>query len=376
MNIIYKNMKYFIALAFGATLLFGCGPTNKKAELKTAKEEFAALETKIKTLEKEISASDTTLEEEEIGATVQIATLAKQEFAHTVKVHGVVEASKNIMVNPEVTGKIISISVREGRKISKGQAIASIDASIIRKNIEEVKKGLEFATTIFEKQKSLNEKGVGTEVQFLEAKNRKESAEKSLETLNSQLAKYVVRAPISGYVDDIIPNVGEMASPQMAIARMVNLEKVFVESEISEALLGKVNEGDEVEVSFSNINKTVKGKIVQTGQYIDPMNRTFKIKIDLAEQNSLFKPNLLAVIKITDYKATEAVVVPNKTVQDDIKGNFVFVNENGIASKKYVTLGNSNQTSTEILEGLEGTESIITKGNKGLIKGEKLNIVE
>ena len=143
-----------------------------------------------------------------------------------------------------------------------------------------------------------------------------------------------------------------------------------------EALLGKVNEGDDVEVSFSSINKNVKGKIIQTGQYIDPMNRTFKIKIDLAEQNSLFKPNLLAVIKITDYKATDAVVVPNKTVQDDIKGNFVFVNENGIASKKYVTLGNSNQISTEILEGLEGTESIITKGNKGLIKGEKLNIVQ
>lgn len=348
----------------------------KQADLKTAKEELTTLKAKIETMETEIAELDTSVVEVEKGATVNVATLEKSNFAHTVSIHGVVEASKNIMVNPEATGKIISISVREGQKISKGQAIASIDASIIRKNIEEVKKGLEFATTIFEKQKALNEKGIGTEVQFLEAKNRKESAEKSLETLNSQLAKYVVRAPISGYVDDIIPNVGEMANPQMAIARLVNLEKVFVESEISEALLGKVNEGDEVEVSFSSINKTIKGKIVQTGQYIDPMNRTFKIKIDLAEQNSLFKPNLLAIIKITDYKAVDVVVVPNKTIQDDIKGNFVFVNENGTATKKYVALGNSNQTTTEILDGLEGSESIITKGNKGLINGEKLNIVQ
>jgi len=216
---------------------------------------------------------------------------------------------------------------------------------------------------------------VGTEVAFLEAKKRKESAEKTLATLNSQLEKYVVKAPISGYVDDIIPNVGEMANPQMAIARLVNLEKVFVESEVSEALLGKVNEGDEVEVSFASLGINVKGKIVQTGQYIHPQNRTFKVKIDLSEQNSLFKPNLLSVVKITDYKADSAVVVPTTTVQDDLKGNFVYINESGKASKKYVELGNSNATNTEILEGLDGNESIIIKGQKGLVAGEKLNLV-
>ena len=372
-------MKYITGLVIAGFLITGCSQSDieaKKAELETAKGELTALKTKIETLETEISSLDSTTVEEEKGATVNVMTLEKSDFSHNISIHGVVEASKNIMASPEVSGRITSISVREGQKISKGQTIAVIDASIIRNNIEEVKKGLEFATTIFEKQKSLNDKGVGTEVQFLEAKNRKESAEKSLATLYSQLAKYVVKAPISGYVDDILPKTGEMANPQMAIARLVNLEKVFVESEISEALLGKVNEGDEVEVEFSNINKTVKGKIVQTGQYIDPMNRTFKIKIDLAEQNSLFKPNLLAVVNITDYKAVDAVVVPNKTVQDDIKGNFVFVNENGIASKKYVKLGNSNLKTTEILEGLDGSESIIIKGNKGLIQGEKLNIVK
>lgn len=371
-----------IGLIVSAVLIFtACSKSGgdletKKEELKTAKSELAELKAKIETLEKEIVELDTSSKDEEKGTPVHVATLEKKNFSHSISVHGVVEASTNIMASPEVSGRITSINVREGQKISKGQTIAMIDASIIRKNIEEVKKGLEFATTIFNKQKALNEKGVGTEVQFLEAKNRKESAEKSLATLNSQLAKYVVKAPISGYVDDIIPNNGEMASPQMAIARLVNLEKVFVQSEVSEALLGKVNEGDNVEVTFSSLDKTVSGKIVQTGQYINPQNRTFKIKIALAEQNSLFKPNLLAIVKITDYTKNDAMVVPNIVVQDDLKGNFIFTNENGKASKKYVTLGNSNNTDTEIVDGLDGSESIIVKGGKGLVQGEKLNIVK
>lgn len=370
-------MKNIYLIIVSAIALASCSPSDlekKQAELKKAKEELASLKEQVSTLETEISELDTTSAKEELGTAVAILQLEKGVFAHTLNVHGVVEASKNIMANPEVPGRIITIDVREGQKISKGQTLATIDASIIRRNIEEVKKSLEFATTIFEKQQSLNEKGVGTEVQFLEAKNRKESLQKTLETLHSQLAKYVVTAPISGYVDEVIPKAGEMANPQMAIARLVNLEKVFVEADVSEALLGKVNEGDEVVVNFSSLQKIVKGKIVQVGQYIEPQNRTFKIKVDLAEQNILFKPNLLSIVRLTDYEVADAIFVPTTTVQEDLKGNYVFVNEGGKAAKKYVKLGVSNRSDTEILEGLEGNESMIVKGFRGLVEGEKLNV--
>ena len=374
-NIEMKKIIYLIVV--GIAVASCSSPTDleaKKEELKSAKEELSAIKEKIAVLEEEVSKLDTTSGKEEKGASVEVTKLSIESFAHQINVHGVVEASKNIMANPEVAGRITSIKVREGQKISKGQVIATIDASIVRNNIAEVQKGLEFATTIFEKQKALNEKGVGTEVQFLEAKNRKESLEKSLNTLNAQLEKYVVKAPISGYVDDVLPKEGEMANPQMAIARLVNLEKVFVEADISEALLGKVNEGDFASVHFKSLGKMVDGKVVQTGQYIHPQNRTFKIKIDLEEQNTLFKPNLLAVVGLYDYTIDSAVVVPTITIQDDLKGDFVFINEGGKAVKKYVELGMSNVESTEILRGLEGNESIIIKGHKGLVQGEKLNV--
>lgn len=372
-------MKNIHIVIIGAILLSGCSKPDKLCEkvneLENAKNELALLKDKIVSLESEIAQLDTSIEIS-IGTSVEVQPIKSQPFKHTINVHGVVEASKNILANPEVAGIITSIKVADGEKVKKGQVIATIDASVIQNNIEEVKKGLEFATTIYEKQKSLNDKGVGTEVQFLEAKNRKESLEKTLATLQSQLDKYIVRAPITGYVEDVMPKVGEMASPQMPIAQLVNLEKVFVECEISEALLGKVNEDDEVVVNFKSLNKIVKGKIVQTGQYIHPQNRTFKIKIDLEEQNHLFKPNLLAVVEITDYTSDTAIVVPSTAIQSDMKGDFVYVNEKGLASKKYVNVGVISKSNTEIIVGLKPGDFIIVKGQKGLVEGEKLNIIK
>lgn len=343
----------------------------KQAELKKVKEEITSLHKVAKELEKELAELDTTLKVE-LGTIVEVKQLEKDTFYHTVKVHGKVEASKNIFASPEVGGKITAIYVKEGDKVGKGQTIAAIDASILLNNIAEVKKGLEFANTMFEKQKSLNDKGIGTEVQFLEVKNRKETLEISLATLNSQLEKYIIKAPIDGYIEDILPKIGEMASPQMAIAHIVNIEKVVVESEVSEALIGKIKLQDEVTVFFPNLNKTIQGKVIQIGQFINPQNRTFKIQVDLNQQSSLFKPNLLAVIELNDYTNNNAIFVPNKTIQVDLQGNFVYVIENKAAVKKYVTLGESTNLETEILNGLSEKELVIVKGQQGLVQGENV----
>ena len=364
-------MNYKLILLAGMALwVIACDQKSdleqKREALKELRAEIAKLEQKASILEEEIGKDDSAEE----GTVVELATMQPGPFRHYVRVHGVVEASKNILANPEVSGRITDLRVKEGQKVNKGQTIAAIDASILERNIQEVKKNLEFAETLFKKQKTLHEKGVGTEVQYLEAKNRKESLEKTLSTLYSQLEKYEIKAPITGYIDELMPKEGEMVGPQMPIARLVNLDKVFVEADVSEALLGKIGEGDQVDVDFTNLNKIVRGKIVQTGQYINPQNRTFKVKIDLEEQNHLFKPNLLTIVRLVDYRKDSTLVVPTTVVQDDLKGTYVFTAEQGKAVKKYVEVGVSNTDKTEILSGLEGGETIITRGHRGLVNGE------
>jgi len=313
--------------------------------------------------------------DEKRGKPVEVGSLVKKEFAHYLKVHGVAEASNNILINPEVGGAIKAIHVREGQKVSKGHKLVTIDNSTVVSNINSLKSQLEFATIMFDKQKSLFDQNIGTEVQYLQAKNQKESLENSIKTLQSQLSRFIIRAPVSGTVDQIFPKRGELAAPQMPLVRVVNLDKIFIEADVSESLIGKIKDGDIVDVDFGSIEYSTKGEIVQVGQFINPFNRTFKIRVDLVgEKNPMIKPNMLSVVRLRDYYNPEAVVIDTKIILQDYEGDFVFVNEAGIAVKKRIILGQSYKAETEILEGLNGSESMIYSGYRNLTAGEMLEV--
>lgn len=313
--------------------------------------------------------------DEKKGKPVEVGAVVKKEFAHYLKVHGVAEATNNILINPEVGGAIRVIHVREGQKVSKGQKLITIDNSTVVSNINSLESQLEFATIMHDKQKSLFDQNIGTEVQYLQAKNQKESLENSIKTLQSQLSKFIIKAPVSGTVDQVFPKQGELAAPQMPLVRVVNLDKVFIEADVSESLLGKINSGDVVDVDFGSIDYSTKGKIVQVGQFINPFNRTFKIRVDLVgENNPMIKPNMLSVVRLKDYYNPEVVVIDTKIILQDYEGDFVFVNEEEIAVKKRIVLGKSYQSETEILEGLTGSESMIYAGYRNLTAGEMLEV--
>jgi membrane fusion protein (multidrug efflux system) len=164
----------------------------------------------LRTIEEEIIALDSTRR----LTTITTMTLKSAPFDHFFQVYGTIEASKSISIFPETSGIIKRIAVDEGQQVAAGQLLLEMDGKIIEKNINEVETSLDLATTLYEKQKKLwLEEKIGSEVQYLQAKNNKESLESRLATLREQLRMTKIRAPFSGVVDDIFPKEGEMASP-------------------------------------------------------------------------------------------------------------------------------------------------------------------
>lgn len=353
-----------------ATFMLACQPTIDQ-QIKEKKTEIASLKNELKELQDQLPKDSTKVSK----IAVNTQAVEQQDFESFFHVHGVVATNQNITVNPEFSGTIKQIKVREGQKVSKGAVIAILDTDLIQRQISEVQKGLEFANQVFEKQENLQKKNVGTEIQYLEAKNRKESLEKTLESLRAQLQKAYVKAPISGTVDEIFAHVGELASPQMPLARMVNVSDVFVKADISEVNLGKVKNGDKVMVSFSSLDhEEVEGKVSYVGKFINSMNRTFLIHVDISNKKGIFLPNLLSVVKIRNEFAKDAVVVPTKVLQDDGKHIYVFTVENGIAHKKNLTIGNSYDGNTVVLSGLKANEQVVVKGQTMIVEGSAVEV--
>lgn len=318
--------------------------------------------------------SDTTAVAE--NKTIITATqLARTDFSHYFTVQGLVEADQNAQLFPEAAGKIISISVKEGDNVSKGQTLMTIDSKIVSNQINELKSRLELAKLIYEKQESLWSQEIGSEIQYLEAKNNFESLENNLETLEAQKSLYVINAPFSGVVDEINPKVGEMANPAMPAFRLINMKSVYVKADVTEGYLGKIKAGDAVVASFPSMNHEVETKIGRIGNFINPNNRTFKITLDLPNSDNMLRPNLLAEISICDYSSDSTVVIPATLIQMTPTGQeFVFTVENGLAKKVEITTSITYLNNVEVTEGLTGTEVLIERGARSVKDGDKVAI--
>lgn len=366
-----KNSGLFILAV--ATLLFSCGEKGnamdkKKAELEKIRKEIAELQQKEKKLVAEIGI--TTGSNEKL---VEIQKIGYQSFSSDLKVEGTIDADQSTIATAKMPGTVMNIQTEVGSRVSKGQILASLDNSSALKGKLELEQQVAFATTVFEKQRRLWEKGIGTEIQYLSAKNQKEALEKSLNTLNNNIDMYNIKSPINGTVEAVDVKVGQVTAPGMPIFKVVNMSSIKVVANISEAYSDKVSVGDVVTVEFPDLNQTIKAKVTFASNFIDPLNRTFKIEIKLNGVKDV-KPNMVAKLSIVDYVNPKALVVPSNAIQRTDSETFIMVakqeNNKTIAEKRTVTLGKANQDLTEILSGLSENETIIVNGFQELTTGQ------
>ncbi|HNP96837.1 MAG TPA: efflux RND transporter periplasmic adaptor subunit [Cyclobacteriaceae bacterium] len=351
----------------------------KKAELDKARADFQELKMKIVNLENELSEIDPEFAKENNKAILVSTFVAKhQPFEHKVEVRGAVESRRNVMLSAQTAGEIKRTPVREGQRVTAGQVLVELDADVIRKTISELKTSLELATTVYEKQAKLWEQKIGTEVQYLQAKNNKESLENKLATANAQLNLAIIRAPFSGTVDQLPARVGEMAAPGVPLVRVVSTEEMYLRADVSERFIGRFNAGDKVDILFPLMNKKLTSVVSSVGQVINTENRTFEVEVMLPKVDFIVKPNQVVVLQLRDYVNQEALAVPTRLIQKDEDGQYIYIveqRESGtIARKVHVKAGITSETETEIIEGLKGSEQIVDKGFRDLTEGVAVSV--
>jgi RND family efflux transporter MFP subunit len=341
----------------------------KQAELRELSKDIETLELAI--LDKDPSAVRATL--------VTTAAIAPTDFDHFVTIQGTVAADDMVAAVAETSGRVLRLTVQEGDNVRKGQLIATIDVESIEKQIDELETSLSLARTVFERQERLWEQKIGSELQYLEAKNNLERLEKSLESLRVQLRKRNVYAPISGSVETVVTQSGEVATPGAPIVQILNTNKLKVEADVPESYLQTVDRGAQVRVRIPALNEEFTAPIQLIGRTIDASNRTFRIEIPVRNGAAKLKPNLLAEVLLQDFAKEDVIVVPLDRVQQEVGGNrYVMIaveGERGMVAKKvYVTTGAAYDNRVVITEGLTGGEQLILEGARGLTDQQPIDI--
>tara|TARA_B110000495_G_C23019401_1_gene604468 strand:+ start:289 stop:1440 length:1152 start_codon:yes stop_codon:yes gene_type:complete len=366
-------------------LIFSCGApedtslNGKKASAKEILKEIKELQINLDSLNVQIKDLEGVKEVKKTLITIFAVT--EKPFAAFVEVQGTSQAENNVNLTTDIGGLVTKVFVDEGQYVSKGKTLIRLDNTVMQSQLNEINTSLSLAKEIFDKRKRLWEKNIGSEIEFLQAKNNYNSLLAKKQTLNVSMRKANIKAPISGKVDNIFLKVGELASPGMPAVNIVNLRNMEVHVSVPETYLGKIKKGNKVMVSFPTLKREVEATVKSVSQSINRNNRTFTVVASISNKGGALKPNLLAKVKINNEAIEKAIAIPSNLIQKSPKGFYVYTVENdkdGHAQAKElaVEVGTSYKGMIVITKGLAVGQQLIKEGFRDVLNGDLVEIAE
>jgi len=386
-------MKYIYSLLAMAILLLSCGEGKKNSlenilasdNLLQLREKRGEVDAKKLELESQLKLIDDRILELDTIKKLPLVTTVKveaQNFIHYLELQGNVQTKQNLVIYPEMGGILEHVYVKEGQRVTKGQLLAKLDDGGLGQQLAQLQIQTDLAKTTFDRQERLWDQKIGSEIQYLQAKSSFEAQQKLVNQVKSQLSKTNVTAPFTGIVDDVITNQGSVVAPgQTPIIRIINLDNMYIETEVPESYISNVSVNKAVIVEIPILGKTIEGIIRQASNYINPANRTFKIEIAVPNKDGAIKPNLTARLKINDYTNANAMLIPQSIISENAEGEqyiYLVNNKNtedeATAQRFVITTGRTQGDVIEVLSGLSDNAEIINEGARSVQDGQLVKI--
>ncbi|UOQ97891.1 efflux RND transporter periplasmic adaptor subunit [Hymenobacter sp. 5317J-9] len=362
-------------------LLASCGGNkDPKAELAKLKKEQAATQAKIADLEAKTGAG---ADAAAANITpVSVMNVQPESFKSFLEVQGRVDFDQNATVGARAAGTLTSIRVQRGDQVRKGQVLATVDASVLDASIAELRTRMDLAKTVYEKQAGLWKQQIGTEIQYLQAKNNYEALQRNLATLNQQRSLYSVVAPFSGSVDEVLPKLGEVTAPGAPVVRLTSGSGGKILADVSEAYGNSIKAGDNAVVTIPDLGgEEIPATVRVVSRGINATSRTFTVELRLkGNQAANLRPNMVATVRIQNYDRQNATVIPVDLVQKDEQNSYVYVvgQEGGkaVAKKRVIKTGNAYNGKIEVTSGLQNGDQVISAGYQNLNEGQAVSVAK
>ena len=303
-------------------------------------------------------------------------------FKHYAEFQGSVKTNKNILVYPESPGILKKLYVTKGEFVKKGKLIAELDNEILSSQLEQLKIQSNLLKNIFDRKKRLWDKKIGSEIDFLESKANYLTSKEKIKELKALIKRTKIYAQFSGNIDDIITKIGSNVNPGITpIFRLINIDEVYIESEIPEIHIQNINEQSEVKIYIPTLDESIASKVSQVGNFINPANRSFKIEVNFKNTNKVLKPNMTVKILVNDYTNQNAILIPIKNILENSEGDsyvFKILNSNKTfkTKKEFITLGKVKGNLVEVVSGLNSNDVIVEDGLRFIKDDQIINIIE
>ena len=335
-----------IPAALSVLLIAGCGSKEEKAK------------------------SMDQLQQEE-GIPVKVETIEYKPFEkfknYFAKLSGIKEATKT----SKFGGKIEKINFQVGNYVQADQVVIEFPYDDPGSVYEQTKVTYDNSKKTYERTKVLLDSGQTSQANFDAIE-----AQYLVNKRNYEIARKLtfIEAPFSGYIVDVKVNVGDNVKGDSPLFTIAQLNKMRARIWITEKEISEIKPGLTAEMEFGG--KVYRGKIVEQSMAIDPARQAFYAEVEFDNSKRELKSGVTVEIKVLIYQNPKAITIPRNLVATDDNGQFVFVENNGKAEKRYIFNGQASGIYYEISKGLQVGDKLITKGSSQLTDGIKVKVIQ
>jgi membrane fusion protein (multidrug efflux system) len=311
---------------------------------------------------------------------VEVITIAPEAFTEYVTVTGTVQADRDVVVASEESGVIRAVHAEKGARLAAGQPIAQIEDAVLRAQFEQAQAEARLAAETWARQRRLwEEDSIGSELAYLQAKYRAETAAASARALEARLARTTIRAPIAGTLEDRTVEVGSTVLAGSAVARIVDADPVKVAAGIPERFAGEIRPGAEARVQFDPVGgREYTGRLRFVGAAVDEASRTFPIEVAIPNPGGVLKPGMVARVRTPRRQVGQALLVPRDAVLRSADGYIVYVvvpsGERETVEARSVVMGGGAEGRVAIEAGLEPGDRVVVVGQQQLAAGDFVQV--
>lgn len=319
-----------------------------------------------------LTACGTKEQKEEIAPVrVHTSVLSKTSIDSGNTYSGVIEESSGTVLSFKIPGTITTINVSEGQRVSKGQLVATLDASSLQNNYDIAKAALGTAQDTYQRMQQLHDANSISEMKWVEVQNALASAKSACAIAKNALEDCKIYAPFSGVVSKKYADVGSTAAPAVPVLKLVEISPVKASISVSESQIGDFEKGSVADITVSIAgNTSTEGILTEKGVSADPLSRTYSVKFTAPNPDGKLLPGMLCDVSLKNSGSAEALVVPIETILLDHDNQaFVWIVKKGKAEKRNVALGEYTSEGVIIESGLAVGDEIITSGQQKISDG-------
>lgn len=325
---------------------------------------------------------------------VETEVLQATEFEDVVQITGVIEAPNDATLSAQAGGTLEYLAPL-GRRVGQGAVVARLDSELLAAGLRQaealldVQKAQEsLAEDNFARQEPLYRDSIISALEFesvrtqlIQAKAQRSQAESAVAQATKALANTSIVAPFGGTVEEHFADSGEQLVPGAAVLRLVNASRVRIVAGVPERYASDIEAGSSVTAAFSAYGmQPVTGQVAFVGQVINPQSRTFRVEVELPNQDGALKPEMIANLQLTREVRTGQLVIPLTSVlrEEDRSSVFVVTSPGDgtvqVAERRTVTMGPSYGGRVVVESGLQAGDEVIVVGQTNVTEGDAIEI--